>query len=555
LDAVSFWILPLLVDHKPILLDSWTILSLGLNLHRYAHEQGVEAALDARLVDAISSYSEIDEIIVERVRSLVRGSGTDGLLLVNSTKSSGRLTRRVRQICQNLNYTLKVVSLFSAAEGREEGEEVLCTLPTEFRRYSPAECPDCPGKPVVAVNPSTYLLELSAKAKPARIDAKDAAQAKDFLARYRGRDAITVHRTRHDPYRQQRHHMIHIDVPRLLGGAFDVRLRELIDSKLRGRVDTVLCPSHPGCLDLARLAATMLGISDSVVVADEEALQPESPVLARLQKSRGMVLVDDVVTTGRRLRSYKRRFQELGLSSSEREIHVLIGVGRAPSTEEIEGIADMAHHPREFFHTVERVMLPDWDESECPWCWERTCLERLNASEALPPSMERRLVRLSNDDGLGSGLFACWSDPNGDAMSLGVGSIFGEGINNAELFFSVASAFQVLREQGRLVEEFQPPIAYLLSPARYISGRFYGTSIGAAMLRAARPHDIRTARWEKTLAKKVTSAMTEPTARELRGELLLAVGQRKLPLTLSPQSIEFDGEPGLCAVLRRLLHH
>lgn len=553
LDGIAFWILPYLSGHTPVLLDSWTILSLGLNVHRYAHEQEVETALDARLVDAISHYREPDETIVGRVRSLMTGSRAKALLFISSMKSSGRLARRVTEICRGLGYhDIRIVTLFSAADGTEPNETVLCRLPPEFKRHSRAECPDCPAKPVVPINASTYLLELSAKAKPSRIARDDATAARTFLERYRGREAISVHTTRSDPHRRPRHHMVHIDVPKLMGGVFDEHLRDTVDAQLRGYVDVVVCPAHDGCRELGEACAAMLGL-DRPIFADEDTLGHRPDELARLVGSRGILFVDDVVTTGRRLRSYKRRFQDLGLVTSDRNIHVLIGIARTPSSDDLYGIADMAHHPKAFFHSVEQVMLPDWEEDECPWCWERRQFERLASEAPLPESIETRLARLQNPSGLRSGVFACWSNPNADMMALGMESIFGEDIDCAELFFSVASSLQTLRDQSRLVEEFQPPIAYVLSPARYFTGRFYNPLISAAIFRACRLHDLRTAALEGRLARKVGEALAETTGRELKGEILLAVAQRKLPLTASVQAVGLDGDPGLCAVLERLL--
>jgi hypothetical protein len=151
--------------------------------------------------------------------------------------------------------------------------------------------------------------------------------------------------------------------------------------------------------------------------------------------------------------------------------------------------------------------------------------------------------------GLEAKIFLHWQDPL-EEMTLGHNSIFGEGLNQAELFTAVAASIQELRQSRELDEEFQPPIARVISPDSYLTGRYYENVIEAAILRSSRRHDLRTATIEKELIGKVGRRLTEPFSVELRGELLLAIAAGKLPVVPQIDEALLEGESGIVKVFR-----
>jgi hypothetical protein len=114
-------------------------------------------------------------------------------------------------------------------------------------------------------------------------------------------------------------------------------------------------------------------------------------------------------------------------------------------------------------------------------------------------------------------------------MTLSPSPVFGRDLTQAELFFVAASAIQQLRCSNRLFEHPQPPLARVLDPDGYLTGRYFEPVIKAAICRACRRSDLRTSTIEPALIAAVSKLMAEPISGELRGELILNVALSKLP--------------------------
>jgi hypothetical protein len=216
---------------------------------------------------------------------------------------------------------------------------------------------------------------------------------------------------------------------------------------------------------------------------------------------------------------------------------------------------------------AERIMLPDWRETECPWCDELVLLKRFKRSSEMSPALDRRLARMADvSRGLSRELFLPWNSNEAmagltadswlteDAWSeaakqvdidfrgeeayrfgesydfeeLGTGSIFGE-CGEIELFVSVASALERLRHDRHLNEVFTVPVAKVLDPFLYFTGRFYAQAIVASLLRCARRHDLRTTKYEPALRRAVGERLTEFESRMVRPELVFAIARGVLP--------------------------
>ncbi len=112
---------------------------------------------------------------------------------------------------------------------------------------------------------------------------------------------------------------------------------------------------------------------------------------------------------------------------------------------------------------------------------------------------------------------------------MGRAEIFGANLTDAQLFASVASAIQKLRNGKKLSERSQYPLSRVLDPHLYFSGRFYANRIVACILRAARRRDLRTVDIESVLRRAAGERLMEAESLELRAELILAMAQGKLP--------------------------
>lgn len=554
LDAVAFWLQPYLDDSPAVVLDAWTIISVALNLGRYASQTGSPCASPGD-VECLGAYDEdMDRLRTRLLAILGRAEKRPPALLISSVVSMGNLHRQLEALIREVGFAdVRSVSLYGPAGS--EGT-VFCR-PGEIGRYwQPDE--ECPLEtPTVPIAASTYLVEVSTEPQRARIREPNAEQASEFFDRYGGEDFLSVHRDESDT---ERHHMIHLDVERLVPHpAFAERL----NAELQGlpALDAILAPRHPAAAALADAAARRLGTE--LIVADEGDL-PSLPddQCERLRKASRILLVDDVVISGARLLGYRNFLRRCGFVSPDRrtEIHLLVGVARVRDNLKIAGIEDMVDdHNR--FHPVETLLLPDWDKPECPWCWELRQLERFGDEVPLTEKLEERWEMLRNTSrGLRDSLFIPWAHDGDDALpvpvwQLGPGSIF-RARTEMDLFVAVASALQSLRAAGDLTERYRYPLAQALDPAFWLSGRYYDPVIAAAILRATRRHDIRTFQLDPDLQEGVSSRLRNPD--DLRGELVMAAARGHLPIApeIAPDgslAIDPAADPGFAGLMRRIL--
>jgi hypothetical protein len=560
LDAIAFWLQPYLEGSPVVVLDAWTIISVALNLNRYATQSGPpsEQVVD---VDCLGAYDEDPEKLRLRLAAISDRSPGEPppVLLISSVVSMGNLHNGLKDVITGAGFAEpSSVALYGDANAPET---VFCRPDDAGRYWRPDE--ECPlGSDTVPIAPSTYLVEVSTKPKLQRILGEDAALASEFFGRYRDGDFedghfLSVHR---DEPHGEGHNLIHIDVQRLVchrefGKRLEVKLRDLTE------IDVILSPRQPAAVALARKAEAGLGAN--LIVADESELSNlHEDEKKQLREASQILLVDDVVISGTRLLGYRNFLRRGDFVSAEHpaEIHLLTGVTRVDDNTRLRGITDMVHGVEQF-HTVEELLLPDWGVSDCPWCWELRQFEAFGNDPALTDEARKRWNALRDKRrGLQDSLFIPWVTAAKDplpvsAWDLGPGSIF-EAETQVELFATVASTVQSLRSAGRLFEQHRYPLApQALDPACWLSGRYYDSVIVAAILRATRRHDLRTALIDPKLLKEAKGRAKLP---DLRGELVMAAARGHLPIG---PDLALDGkllndpkaDDGFVALMRRAI--
>lgn len=557
LDAVSFWLQPYLQGNPVVVLDAWTINSVALNLSRYADhcDAPCEPVAD---IECLGAYDEDIEKLRLRLQAALKRSpeGTPALL-VSSVVSLGNLHQRLESLIAEVGFEeVRALSLY----GRTDSPgTVFCRRPADEGRYWRKDEPDCPTGPSVPIAPSTYLVEVAMEPWPARIRQEHAKQAAEFFDRYGGGNFLTVHR---DEPAGERHHMIHVDVEGLMQlPQFGKRLDEEVEELVSIGPGVVLAPTHPAAAKLADKVARQLGAE--LVLADESDLPHLSGEKEKkLRDADDILIVDDVVITGARLLGYRNFLRRCDYVNEERlsRIHLLAGLARVSDNLAIQGIEEMVDD-RSRFHRVETLLLPDWGEAECPWCWELRQLEAVGRT--LPPTeslRERWHALRDTRRGLRESLFLPWMPEEVDSLpvsvwKLGPGSVF-RAKNEMDLFVAVASSVQSLRAAGDLRERPMFPLSYVLNPSFWLSGRYYDPVIVAAILRATRRHDIRATQIEAELLKGMSHRLDHGD--DLRGELLLAMARGHLPI--HPSAMADDGlladqrvDSGCAALVRSAL--
>jgi hypothetical protein len=527
LDAVSFWLQPYLTKRAVVVLDAWTINSVALNLSRYADQCGspCEATAD---IECLGAYDESLEKLKRRLEAaLDRAEPSAPALLISSVVSGAKLHRRLETLLHDVGFEeVHSVALYGRADSPGE---IFCR-PASVGRYWQKDDPKCPTGPTVQIAASTYLVEVAIEPNLERIREEHVQQARDFFESYGGMDFLTVHR---DEPVEERHHMIHLDVERLMTAS---RFSERLDQELKelGSVspDLILAPTHAPARALAEEVACRLGVE--LLLADESLLRhlPEEQK-GQLRDAADILIVDDVVISGSRLMGYRNFLRRCGFLEGENppRIHLLAGVARVPDILTIAGIEDMLDDRR--LRRVETLLLPDWGKAECPWCWELEQLEAVGRSMPRTEKLEKRWKALHEvGQGLRDSLYVPWMSEGSDTLpvavwKLGPNSIF-RAQSEIDLFVGVASAVQSLRAAGGLRERQMFPLGYALDPRFWISGRYYDSAIVAAILRATRRHDIRTTQIEPGLLKGMSQRLKNRD--DLRGEMVMAMARSHLPI-------------------------
>lgn len=548
LDGLAFWLLPGLMKCSVIVLDSWTIMSLGLHASRYA-AQIEGSALAHMAVECRQRYDEPSEQLQSRLVGLANETENPSALVVMSVSSTGASKEGLVKTCRDSGFlTVKDVSVFA---GTDQSGEAFCVIDDVATHWAESQCPRCEvGSSRVRVMRDTYLLDLAATVrKDIAIRVNQIRQGTRFFERYAGLGAISVHRNQED---DERHHMIHVNVGALLRSkAFldqlDAELAEVQE------VDLVLCPDHIDGCGLARLVAEKLQIP-WIAANPERLLDITGEDDQRLREARRVLVVDDIVMTGTRLRRYRNALHRRGIAD-DFQLHFLAGVARPESIRALKGISDYTHDPDRFHH-VELLLLPNWGVEECPWCLEKDLLRRYGSQvvddTAALAERQRRLADVTG--GLSDALFLEWlagSPPPTSPWQLGPDSVF-RAQTEPELFASICNALQVLRSDELLNERFTLPVAKNLDRHLTISGRFYDSAITACLLRATRRHDLRSTATDPALEKEVNERLKDAPHVALHGELLFALARRHLPGRGLPVIQEVLQDPAGEAGLRQL---
>lgn len=563
LDAAAFWLLPYISDRTVLVIDSQTILPIALNVAQYVQDVGIGEARRVHLVESLRGYDESDFHALAHRLQLTHPDATRRrhALILSSVASSGSLTQRLRGAVTELGFNrVDCVALF-ASSSAELGDAPRFALLPRANEGHDAPCQLCEGtraegrSVAIKINPETFHVEVAQAVTRSRVTQRDARAASTFLRKYIGLDSVRLHRTESGGH--GRHHAIYVDGSKLLANAsFKRRLRQRARS-LAGRVDVIVAPTHEGAGRLVEEVGDALGIEP--IVCDEDGVDSlTNEQRQAIVDSSELLVVDDVVITGDRIRGYRQFLMEAERVSGP--VHVLVAVSRPCSSDARQGIRNLVDQMDETewtFHAIEEVILPDWGPDECPWCLERDRLsEWLRERPDEPPSDVVARLEVLTDviTGLDSQGFVSW---DGTPLVLGDGSIFAPAdATQAELAFAVASALQTMRSDGRLDEEFVPPVAKLLVHEFWASGRFYAPAITAALLRMAKPHDLLPPIPSARLRRAVDTRLHEAASHSVRAELLLAIERRSLPLTRGCIDL-LDGQEqprGLLQFLRSRLH-
>lgn len=574
IEGAAFWILPYLSGVNLIVLDSWTMLGLGHIVASYAQRELSAVISPKPEVECGEEYGEAVYLETRLSARVQEARGGVRALLITSVHSTGATESRVIGASEGAGVEVAwIVRIYSnQREDREATAVTLHFLREAIEPVAPGHCSSClhARKSNVPIDRRSLLLTLTAAVEETRITINSADSARSFLEAYADVAPVSIHRT---DVASNRHQMLYVDVERLLGSReFRSRLQSKIDP-LREKFDLVLSPQHDAAVAFGAAVAERLDVHH--LIADQKHFGDlAGEDRASLFGAESILFVDDVMITGNRLRRVKTELMHNRVITDKKDVSVsaLVAVARPENANSWLGTQNMTGKLN--LHWVEYLELPNWAEDECPWCWELAKLNEFGASHPLSDYLEERVGRLRNvEEGLRRDLFLASSSGAGgmtrslgnrtlrkaefgsaaqslndnyrirrgyEFSELGQGSIFGR-LKEVELFTAVAAAVQNLRNQKKLSDRPQYPLARVLDPYLYFLGRFYANIIVVSILRAVRRRDIRTVNLEGVLRQATGLRLSESESREIQAELMLAISQTKLPLpqeTAIPDTFE-----------------
>ena len=557
LDRLAFWLAPMLLGRKSILVDHWSMIAIAYHVGGYFSELGYPLSIT---VQTLQKYDENRDVLVRRLTSAFGTVDREMGAVLVSVNSSGRLARDVLfPAMTEIGFQNPFgVAIAQTPSPPEAPLLSLTKLSDDFVRYEPSKCPACAkgNSTLIPIQRDSYLLNLAAYIQPTRITRAAAHPSTEVVERYRGINAFCVHRTHSDG----RHHAYFVDLlPMLETGVFRERLVTAVGPWHDAGIELIVHPKHMAGARLASMVAEELGVT-RILGCDENRLQQlEGDDMEHLLAARRICLVDDVVISGARVYGYRNSLTAARRSrgAGEYELYCLVGVARATSEKALMGVYDMVHHtavnPR--FLSIEKLFLPHWGESHCRWCAELRILDGLPNEIQVKPLIHSRLEVLRGPGGLLDDIFLSWTndpetwttvtedtwpidEPAYRYMELSSRSVFGE-VQGADLAVSVAAAIQWLRGNHRVGDEqwreseldevFHSPLAKVLDPQLYLAGRFYEPAIVASILRASKAHDIRAPGDDLRLNDRIEILMKAENSKGLCGELILAAAIDQLP--------------------------
>ncbi|TAY14018.1 hypothetical protein [Rhizobium leguminosarum] len=572
IDAVTFWLLLYVRDCEAILVDTWSLSSVAMNVSR------VLATLRASKPVPVEMLSQYQDKSPERRAALTEildrlvseaNTGSSGplkvvcLVSVTHTGSLVGVLKEQIEVSRRM-IALEFVALFRL--GTAENLNTLCDLSMDAGFQKLAEN-EITGRASIPIDEKIYFpVRFVTVEHEVRI-----AQAEPFapfLELVGGSDVITSHRNQIDDGKR-RHHAIHLDTVKLAALAgFQDKFRDALKA-LDPPPSIILAPGHAAaaamssfaCNTIAQIHGTHpeaithanLDLKTTGLSATQDMAIRDK--LVALPATSSILILDDCFVTGARLSGYQSRLRYHDIKA---RLHYMVGVARPdnPTTwadfQKKVGfrvVSDQQVYRRNTVRSLFDVIIPNWQEVKCPWCREKLLYERLESrGKVLPSSYRDRHLELADEDsGLRDNLFVGFGS---SPLKLYSRSILApETSNQAEVFTAVAAAIQQLRvvAQGEkpLLGPRRHPISTVLKADTYLLNIYTDSVIRASFLRGADWQElvyedkVREAERSKYVEEIISSKSTD--VRNLSVELLLAQGVDKC--TVTEQAVRAAAHP------------
>lgn len=489
--------------------------------------------------DVLHGYPQDLAALAGRIEEVAhRQPSVRKLLLLLSVNSSGGLAALFREVTSHSCRPAVVCLVHTrASPATSVLDDAFAVVPIE--RWAPGvdgKCEKCDELPkVIGVEPVT--LERRADLEWIRV-----APRHEFFTANRefwqaasdaGAVALCVnreHRSAAGP--RVRHHAVYLDIQRLLTVRF---VRDCVLSKLAEKQapDVVLIPEHEATGAIEGLVAEVYPSVPRFRLGPTAVLGSE--VQRAIAASNRVLLCDDAIVTGETLLRLKAWVY--GQSRQLRrniEIDAFAPVARPPS--EV-----MLHHIRRPFfrkpHGMScafEALLPSGQD--CPWCEERTILQRLRRRSATHEAVIAERIRL-----LERGNLSPLSGEEGATEGAFAGNL-----SPVAAFAAASNVATVIRE--RLEAPGLMEVRILDVPMALSA--FFDAALLGPLLRTLKAKHLRFAKFEEEIASNLDAKPADAVPESLVTELAWAAFNDKLPTAPVERLLAARADVGLNAFFR-----
>ena len=571
LDSLLFWLLPHLKGVEGILIDTWSISSIALNISRYISSRKLGGKNQIR-VEMLDNYLDGRLQTREELEDILRRV-SDGFqrpfMILFSAAMTGKSLEYFASALSVMKCPTKYQIYLVLFRVGDTPVKVSGTTIPELCDYS-SEVPDnsltpeMKKKTRIKIDPTTYFPIFGIEDEVS-LKCNLAEKHKKFFNRYRNQQAIRIHVDSFVGGQIFRHHGIYIDVIEMLKNRyFATKFRKIIRD-LTPAPKIILVPPHYAGRELARIASEQLkqilgtppkiikrldldipfdGSNDAKAVTELKAIHKQ---IKLVNKNESLLVLDDVMTTGSRFLGYQKELRKLKFKG---QIHYRAGVCRTASEDDRQSIARILK-PNNFgcSHTldfVEKIILPNWDDRDCPLCIESRLLDELIKENKIQPnsllSNRATLLRSQTSQGLVDDVFL--QLPSTESLQITSNSFFvEEGATQAIVLSSVAAAIQELRNNADADNRLDArgfPVRKVFSVtdlSTYTDG-----ILQASLLRCVHEEEFQRNSFEKDnqlfqWALKIFSKKDNDSL-STQPELALAVGLRRIPIDFGESSLK-----------------
>jgi hypothetical protein len=468
--------------------------------------------------------------VVERLLARIPANGK--LVAFVSISGSGKLVQHLKDLLAERTQAgldFECWSIFGYENEKANELNGCFAIAPQRETYTYDDCKLCEqGSVPLSIDPVAYHLK-SLHEQPVFLTQFHAKPARPFIDTYKETPGLFL--VHHDDRNDGRHHAFDLDMVMLISQPeFVQRLLSKFKS-LEGQVDLVVAPNHePGKMLAAEAAKAFhcpIIIHDTLQKTALSSAETDA-----VTKARKLLIVDDVVNSGSRLKRYVQSVRE-GRYGQFDVFNYLVAVARPSSPQDLSALSKSltaGHTWKGAFDAVEEIILPAWSKDECPWCLEFDFLSRIAREFARPPRwLSHRLARL-RDRNTGITDEPLFLLPRVDSVVMGEKSpVCPGGVSSMVGTFLFASALQRHRHDPDPLKQLHPgfPVGNVMNPEN-VSTRYTEGLIRAILLRL-----VRRAEWGQVPGVETRDFLLKEIAQDnqkvLAGELLFALGRSALP--------------------------